>query len=464
MAPGPSSLAAGVAGPDAETVKRIVIMGAGGRDFHDFAMVFRDDPDLEVVAFTAAQIPGIDDRRYPASLAGPRYPDGIPIRPEAELVSLVGSQAVDEVVLAYSDLSHVDVMHKASIAMAAGASFRLIGPRASMLPSRRPVVAVCATRTGAGKSQTSRRVGGLLLDAGLKAALVRHPMPYGDLERMRVQRFASLADIDASHPTIEEREEYEEPVRMGMVMFAGVDYASILERAEEEADVIVWDGGNNDFPFFVPDLLVTVVDPLRAGDEIGYHPGEINLRMADVVVVNKVDSATPSQLHTVERNIELVNPGATVIRATSPVVLEPGPELAGRRVLVVEDGPTLTHGGMGFGAGTVAARAAGALELVDPRPHAVGGIRQVFETYPHLGSVLPAMGYSDEQLADLAATIDATPCDVVVTGTPFDLTRVVTLRRPVRHATYELAEIGTPTLRDVLEPRLAAWRAGVPTP
>ena len=427
-------------------------MGAGGRDFHDFNVVFRHDPSTEVVAFTAAQIPGIAGRTYPASLAGPHYPSGIPIRPEEELVDIVERESVDEVVLAYSDLSHEAVMHKASTALAAGADFRLLGPKATMLRSTKPVVAVCAVRTGCGKSQTSRRIGQILLDHGLAVALVRHPMPYGDLEAMRVQRFASLADIDASHPTVEEREEYEAPVLMGMVMYAGVDYGEILERAQAEADVVVWDGGNNDFPFFAPDLHITVVDPLRPGHELTYHPGETNTRMADVVVVNKLDSADLDAVSRVVANVLTVNPRATIVKANSPVVLEPGPSLVGARVLVVDDGPTITHGGMPFGAGTVAARHAGAGTFVDPRPYAVGSIRETFEQYPAIGAVLPAMGYSDEQLRELEATIDAVDCDVVVTGTPIDLGRLVKVRHPIRHATYELRETGEPTLAQVLEP------------
>jgi predicted GTPase len=439
-------------------MRRVVIMGAGGRDFHDFNVVFRDDPGTTVVAFTAAQIPGIDDRVYPPSLAGPRYPQGIPILPEERLPTLVRDHDVDEVVLAYSDLSHDDVMHKASVAMSAGADFRLIGPRATMLQATKPVVAVCATRTGAGKSQTSRRVGRLLVDAGLGVALVRHPMPYGDLEAMRVQRFATLADIDAANPTIEEREEYEEPVRQGMVMYAGVDYEAILRRAEAEADVIVWDGGNNDFSFFAPDLLITVTDPLRPGDELRYHPGEVNLRMADVIVVNKVDSADLRSVARVVANVAAVNPTAMVIKAASPVTLDPGPSLAGLRVLVVEDGPTLTHGGMPFGAGTVAARYAGAGELMDPRPCAVGSIAETLERYPQIGALVPAMGYGKRQIDELEATIAATPCDVVVTGTPIDLRRIMNIDVPVRHATYELREIGRPTLDDALAPLIARAR------
>jgi len=433
-------------------VRKVVIMGAGGRDFHNFNVVYRDDPTARVLAFTAAQIPGIEKRTYPASLAGPGYPDGIPIRPESELADLVEREGVDEVVLAYSDLSHETVMHKASITLAAGADFRLLGPKATMLASTRPVVAVCAARTGSGKSQTSRRIGQILLDAGLKVALVRHPMPYGDLEAMRVQRFTSLAEIDAGHPTIEEREEYEEPVRMGMIMYAGVDYAEILERAQAEVDVIVWDGGNNDFPFFVPDLHITVVDPLRAGHELAYHPGETNVRMADVVIVNKVDSAHMNDVSRVVANVTAVNPTAQLVWATSPVALAPGPSLAGKRVLVVEDGPTITHGEMPYGAGTVAARQAGASDLVDPRPFAVGSIADTFARYPGIGMVLPAMGYSDEQLAELAATIDATDCDVVVAGTPIDLARLIATRHPIRRATYDLHETGRPTLAGLLQP------------
>jgi predicted GTPase len=441
-------------------MRKVIIMGAGGRDFHNFNVRYCNDLRTEVVAFTAAQIPGIDDRVYPTSLAGARYPLGIPIRPEDELSELIRRHNVDEVVLAYSDLSHEEVMHKASTALAAGASFTLLGPKETMLLSRKPVVAVTAVRTGCGKSQTSRRVGEILLDAGYNVALVRHPMPYGDLEAMRVQRFATLEDIDRSNPTIEEREEYEAPVRMGMVMFAGVDYQAILHQAEEEADVVIWDGGNNDFPFFRPDILITVVDPLRPGHELKYHPGEANLRMADVVVVNKIDAAEADAVGRVIADIEAVNPRAQVIRAASPVVLDHGPSLVGSRVLVIDDGPTLTHGGMPFGAGTVAARQGGALELVDPRPFAVGSIANVLDRYPHVHS-LPAMGYSPDQLAELEATINASECDVVVTGTPIDLGRLIDSKYPIRHARYELREIGSPTLEQVLAP-LGARVAAVP--
>jgi predicted GTPase len=433
-------------------MRRVVVMGAGGRDFHDFNVVFRDDPGTEVVAFTAAQIPGLAGRVYPASLAGARYPRGIPIRDEDELERLIREEWVDEVVLAYSDLSHEDVMHEASRVLAAGADFRLLGPASTMLASTKPVVAVCAVRTGSGKSQTTRRVGQLLVDAGLRVALVRHPMPYGDLEAMRVQRFASLDDIDASNPTIEEREEYEAPVELGMTVYAGVDYAAILQEAQAEADVVVWDGGNNDFPFFRPDLLIVVVDPLRAGHELRYHPGETNLRLADVVVVNKLDSADTASIERVLTGVRALNPDAVVVRAASPVTLEDGPSLHGADVLVVEDGPTITHGGMPFGAGTVAAQRAGARCRVDPRPYAVGSIADVFAEYPHIGPVLPAMGYSPRQLQDLEETINRARCDVVVTGTPIDLGRLLDVRHPIRHATYELEEVGTPTLADVLAP------------
>jgi predicted GTPase len=438
-------------------MKNVLIMGAGGRDFHDFNTVYRNDPDTHVVAFTAAQIPGIADRKYPASLAGPGYPAGIPIADEAQLAELIRSQAVDEVVLAYSDLSHVDVMHKASQVLATGADFTLLGPRQTMLASTKPVIAVVAVRTGCGKSQTSRYVGQILLDAGLRVALVRHPMPYGDLEAMRVQRFATLADIDASDPTVEEREEYEEPVRMGMVMYAGVDYEAILRQAEEEADVIIWDGGNNDFPFYAPDVHITVVDPLRPGHELAYHPGETNLRMADIVVVGKVDSARLDDVATVVENIEQVNPRASIVMAKSPTTLSDGPDLVGKGVLVIEDGPTITHGGMPFGAGTVAARRAGATTFVDPRPFAVGSIVETYRKYPDIGSVLPAMGYGEQQLHDLEATIRATECDVVVIGTPMDLERLISLGHPVRRAGYTYEDVGTPTLRELLSGHIDKW-------
>lgn len=445
-------------------MRNVVIIGAGGRDFHVFATAFRDDESVRVVAFTAAQIPGIAGRTYPASLAGPAYPDGIPILAEDQLERLIAEQDVAEAVLAYSDLAHVDVMHLASRVLAAGADFRLAGPRSTMLRATVPVVAVCAVRTGCGKSQVTRAVGRSLRAAGLRVALIRHPMPYGDLDAMRVQRFATLADIDASEPTVEEREEYEAPVEAGFVMFAGVDYAEIVRRAQAEADVIVWDGGNNDFPFVRPDLMIAVVDPLRPGHEEAYHPGEAVLRMADVVVVNKVDSAEPDDLARVEDAVARLAPDATVVRASSPVTLEASASLTGLSALVVEDGPTLTHGGMPFGAGTVAARAAGVARIVDPRPYAVGSIAATYRTYPGTGPVLPAMGYGPDQLADLAATVRATPADVVVSGTPMDLERLVDLDKPLVRARYELAELGHPTVADVLAPFVEAWRAAGEAP
>ncbi len=425
-------------------------MGAGGRDFHNFNVVYRDDPEVEVVAFTATQIPGIAGRFYPPSLSGPRYPRGIPIVAEEELAPLIGDRLVDEVVFAYSDVSYAHLMHRAAIAEAAGADFTLLGPRSTMLESTKPVIAVCAVRTGSGKSQVSREIGRVLLDAGLRVALLRHPMPYHDLDRIRVQRFATIADIDASDPTIEEREEYERPVEMGLVVFGGVDYAEILARAEREADVIVWDGGNNDLPFLRPDLLLVVVDPLRPGDELCYHPGEVNLRMADVVIVNKVDSATPDQVRRVLEDVTAANEDAPVIETASPVTLAEGPPLAGRAVLVVEDGPTVTHGGMSFGAGTIAARQAAVGTQVDPRPFAVGSIADTYRRYPHIGAVLPAIGYSRRQLRELEETIDATECDAVISGTPIDLGRVVRCRHPIRRATYELRQVSGPTLTQVL--------------
>lgn len=435
-------------------MKKVIIVGAGGRDFHNFNVAFRENEEVEVVAFTAAQIPGIDDRIYPPALAGRLYPNGIRVVPEERLTELINETHADEVIFAYSDVSHEDVMHKASIALAAGADFRLMGPDSTMIRSSKPVVSVCAVRTGCGKSQTTRRVGQVLLDAGLKVALVRHPMPYHDLEAIRVERFASLEDIDRSNPTIEEREEYERPVEMGMIMYAGVDYGAILEQAQEEADVVIWDGGNNDFSFYTPDLSIVVVDPLRAGHALRYHPGEANLRMADVVVINKIDSATSEQLDLTQRDIDELAPLATVVRAESPVVVDDGPSLEGKRVLVIDDGPTITHGGMPYGAGLVAAWHAGATPI-DPRPYAVGSIAKTFEKFPHITEVLPAMGYGDEQLRELEETIDAADCDAVIAGTPFEIGRVITSRHPIRHVTYSLAEIGTPDMSEVLEPVLA---------
>jgi predicted GTPase len=441
------------------TRKRTLILGAGGRDFHDFNVVFRDDPNVEIVAITAAQIPNIDQRTYPSALSGPNHPNGIPIRPQDELEQLIAEHEVEEVVVSYSDLAHDDVMHLVSRVLATGADVRFLGPARTMLTSQTPVIAVVASRTGVGKSQTSRHLGRLLTEAGLRVALVRHPMPYGDLEPMRVQRFATLAEIDAANPTIEEREEYEEPVRRGLVIYAGVDYAAILEQAGDEADVIIWDGGNNDLSFFRPELTICLLDALRPGHELAYHPGEVNLRMADIVVINKVDSAEANAIDTIRANVALVNPNATIVHARSPVTLDPGPDLVGARVLVVEDGPTVTHGGMPFGAGVVAAKAAGASELIDPRPWAVGQIAETFRRYPEIGALLPAMGYGDQQLADLQATMHAVLCDVVVTGTPIDLAHVVDPGHPIRHARYEYADAGTPTLAEALAPLIATLTA-----
>jgi predicted GTPase len=432
--------------------KRVVIMGAAGRDFHDFNVVFREDPGHEVVAFTAAQIPNIEDRRYPPALAGPRYPNGVPIHPEAELPRLIRELEVDEVVLAYSDLSHETVMHKASLVLAAGADFRLIGPRASMLRAKVPVVSVCAVRTGSGKSQTTRRVMRLLRARGKRVVAIRHPMPYGDLTRQRVQRFAALEDLDRQECTIEEREEYEPHIAAGCVVFAGVDYGAILAEAEKEADVIVWDGGNNDLPFYLPDLEIVVADPHRAGHERAYHPGETNLRRAHVIVINKMDTAPPGSVEIVKASIRELNPGAMVIEADSPLTVPGAEAIRGRRVLAVEDGPTLTHGEMKYGAGVLAARKHGASELVDPRAFAVGSIAETFAAYPGTGPLLPAMGYGEEQVKDLEATIARTPADLVLIATPIDLRRVIRLDKPSLRVGYELQERGKPDLDDALRP------------
>ncbi len=434
--------------------RRVLIMGAAGRDFHNFNVVYRDDPEVEVVAFTATQIPFIQDRVYPAELAGPRYPRGIRIHDEAELTRLIRELRVDEVVFAYSDVSHEHVMHKASEALAAGASFVLLGPDATMLGARVPVVAVCAVRTGAGKSQTTRAVAATLREAGRRVVAVRHPMPYGDIALQRVQRFASLADLDRHRVTIEEREEYEPHLAAGTVVYAGVDYGEILEAAQAECDVLLWDGGNNDLPFYRPDVHVVVADPLRAGHETRYHPGEANLRMADAVVINKVDSAAPEQVAALEATIAEVNPTAVVLRANSRVTVDDPGAIAGRRVLVVEDGPTLTHGDMKFGAGVVAARRHGAAEVVDPRPFAVGTILEIYERYD-VGPVLPAMGYSEQQLEEMEKTIEAADADLVVVASPIDLRRVIDLSKPAVRVRYELEVLeGSPSLRDVLAPVL----------
>jgi predicted GTPase len=439
--------------PPEGTRRRILIMGAAGRDFHNFNTVYRDDPAVHVVAFTATQIPYISGRRYPASLAGPMYPKGIPIVDESELPDLAREEHVDEIVFAYSDVTHEHVMHWASIALATGADFRLLGPRATQLEPLVPVVAVCAVRTGAGKSQTTRRVLQVLREVDKRAVAVRHPMPYGDLDAQRCQRFAELDDLDNAHVSIEEREEYEPLIRAGHVVYAGVDYGEILAKAEPEADVIVWDGGNNDLPFFMPTVHIVVADPLRAGHERRYHPGEANVRMADAIVINKIDSATPEQVAEVEASVRDLNPRAQIVKARSPITVEEGvAALKGKRVLVVEDGPTLTHGDMKYGAGVLAAKQAGVAEIVDPRPFAVGSIRETFEKYPNVGELLPAMGYNDIQRAELAKTINASGVDAVLIATPIDLRNVIEIEVPAYRVTYELEEVGSPTIADVLKP------------
>jgi predicted GTPase len=430
---------------------KILVMGAAGRDFHNFNVVFRADPTYEVVAFTAAQIPNIEGRRYPSQLAGEFYPQGIPIRSEDELEYLISNEEIAQVVFSYSDISHVEVMHKASRVIACGADFRLLGSRSTMLPSTKPVVSICAVRTGAGKSPVARKIAGLLKAAGLQVAVVRHPMPYGDLAKQVVQRFATLEDISAANCTIEEREEYEPHIQQGNVVYAGVDYRQILKCAEGEADVIVWDGGNNDLPFFQPDLEIVLVDPHRAGDEEAYFPGEINLLRADVLVLTKLDSAPKENVAAVRTRIAAINASAQVIDSNMPIKVEAPEKIRGARVLVVEDGPTLTHGDMSFGAGVMAAKQYGAAELVDPRPFAVGSIKQVFATYPHIGALLPAMGYGPQQIHELAETINRVDCDLVLIATPVDLVRVIPIRQATCRVTYEFQEIGRPNLQDVLQ-------------
>ena len=429
---------------------KVLIFGAAGRDFHNFNTVFRSDDRYEVVGFTAAQIPDIAGRRYPAKLAGPHYPAGIPIFDEADAASLIAEHGVQQAVFAYSDVSHLQVMHLASVALAAGADFRLIGPDASMLGARKPVVSVSAVRTGSGKSQTTRAVCRVLQKAGLRLVVVRHPMPYGDLVAQEAQRFATVDDLSAQRCTIEEREEFEPHLTAGTVVFAGVDYEMILRRAEEEADIIVWDGGNNDFPFFRSDCEIVVVDPHRPGHETTYHPGETNLRRAGVLVINKIDTAAPESVAALRRSIRAVNPKALVIDGASPIYVDDYAAIAGKRVLVVEDGPTLTHGDMAYGAGIVAAQRFGAAEIVDPRPYAVGTIAEAYRKYPQVGALLPAMGYSDQQRLELETTIRNTPCDLVLIATPIDLRRVISLDIPALRVRYELQEIGAPTLEDAL--------------
>jgi predicted GTPase len=431
--------------------KRVIIMGAAGRDFHNFNVYFRDNDAYEVVAFTATQIPGIEGRMYPPELAGKNYPNGIPIHPEEDLERLIRDYDVDEVVFAYSDVSHEYVMHKASIALANGADFKLMGPKTTMLKAKVPVVSVGAVRTGCGKSQTSRLIAKILKSKGLNVVVVRHPMPYGDLRKQVCQRFATPEDLDRHNCTIEEREEYEPHLENGVIVYAGVDYEKILREAEKEADIIVWDGGNNDVPFYKPDLHIVVADPHRAGHEITYHPGETNLRMADIVIINKVDTADPENVNRVKENVRKVNPKALILEAASPITADKPELIKGKRVLVIEDGPTLTHGEMPYGAATLLAKQLGASELVDPRPYAVGSIKEAYEQYPHLGAVLPALGYGDKQIAELNETIDRTPCDVVVVGTPVDLRRLLTINKPTVRVKYELHVLGPLSLEHVLE-------------
>jgi predicted GTPase len=445
---------------------RTLIMGAAGRDFHNFNVFFRDNPHYVVVAFTATQIPNIEGRTYPPVLAGPAYPAGIPIYPEANLGRLIRDQLVEQVVFAYSDLSHEDVMHRASIVLAAGADFCLMGPRHTQLRSIKPVVSVCAVRTGAGKSQTSRRVARCLRQLGYRVVAVRHPMPYGDLARQAVQRFAAFDDLDRHECTIEEREEYEPLLEDGGIVYAGVDYQRILRQAEQETDVILWDGGNNDLPFYVSDLHIVVADPHRPGHEKAYYPGEVNARLADVFVINKVDTAAAENVIAVRENLCALNPDAVIIEAASPIRTADPQAAFGKRVLVVEDGPTLTHGGMAYGAGWLAARRASAAVIVDPRPYAVGSIRETYRQFPGIGPVLPAMGYGGQMILELEQTINNTESDLVIVGTPIDLGRFLNINKPMQRARYELQEIGQPTLDEVLKARLgtAAARRALPAP
>jgi len=429
---------------------RTLIMGAAGRDFHNFNVYFRDRPDYEIVAFTATQIPNIEGRRYPAALSGELYPDGIPIHAEQELVQLIKEEVIEQVVFAYSDVSHNYVMHKASTVLAAGADFRMMGLNSTQLKSSKPVISICAVRTGSGKSQTTRQVTHVLKKLGYKVAAIRHPMPYGDLEKQAVQRFADYDDLEKHNCTIEEREEYEPHLANGIIVFSGVDYEAILRKAEKEVDVVVWDGGNNDLPFYQPDMSIVVADPHRPGHEMSYHPGEANVRAADVFVINKVDTAKSDDVIAVRDNLHRMNPTAPIIEAASPLFVDNPAAIRGKRVLVVEDGPTLTHGEMAFGAGWVAARRFGG-KIVDPRPFAVGSIKETYQNYPTTGEVLPAMGYGKKQMAELMETINQSDVDLVVIGTPIDLDRLLDLNKPVQRVRYELQEIGQPTLLGLIE-------------
>jgi predicted GTPase len=430
---------------------RVLIMGAAGRDFHNFNVYFRNNADYEVVAFTATQIPNIEGRLYPAELAGPLYPKGIKIYPESDLVKLIHEMKVDQVIFAYSDSPHAYVMHKASTVLAAGADFRLMGTNTTQVKSIKPVVSVCAVRTGSGKSQTTRRVSQILRQMGYKVAAIRHPMPYGDLVKQAVQRFETYKDLDKHECTIEEREEYEPHLDNGVIVYAGVDYEAILRQAEKEVDIVLWDGGNNDLPFYVPDLQIVVADPHRPGHESSYHPGEANVRAADVFVINKVDTADPNAVIQVRENLHSMNPNAIVIEGASPLFVDDPEAIRGKRVLVVEDGPTLTHGEMAYGAGWVAARRYGAAEIIDPRPYAVGSILETYKKYPTTGNVLPAMGYGEKQVRELEKTIKDADVDLVIIGTPIDLTRVMKIEKPSQRVRYELQEIGKPTLEDILK-------------
>lgn len=432
-------------------MKNVIIMGAAGRDFHNFNVFFRDNKQYRVMAFTATQIPDIEDRKYPAELAGELYPRGIPIYPEKDLPHLIKKLDVSEVFFSYSDVPHEAVMNKGSEAMAAGASFTLLGPKETMLQSQRPVVSVCAVRTGCGKSQTSRKIALLLKEKGKKVVVIRHPMPYGDLIKQKIQRFSSYEDMKKHECTIEEMEEYEPHIKNGVVVYAGVDYQAILEEAEKEADVILWDGGNNDIPFYHPNLEIVVADPHRPGHELKYYPGETNFRRAQVLVINKMDTAEKEKVNQVLDNIQKVNPQATVIRANSAISVSDGEKIKGKKVLVIEDGPTLTHGEMAYGAGIVAAQKYGAAQIVDPRPYAAGSIKETFQKYTHLDRVLPAMGYGKEQMEELAQTIDDTDCDLVVSATPIDINRIIQTNKNILRVFYELEEIGSPDLKEVLK-------------
>ncbi|MEN6363545.1 MAG: cyclic 2,3-diphosphoglycerate synthase [Rectinema sp.] len=438
--------------------RKVIIIGAAGRDFHNFNTRYRNDASVEVLAFTAAQIPDIYGRKYPAALAGAMYPQGIPIFAESELPRLIKELGIDECVFSYSDVPYQHVMSLSALVNAAGASFTLLGPKDTQVRSTKPVIAVCAVRTGSGKSQTSRKIAQMLMARGLKVVAIRHPMPYGDLEAQKVQRFATVADLARHKCTIEEMEEYEPHIVRGNVIYAGVDYEAILREAEKEADVILWDGGNNDFCFYKPDLMITVADPLRPGNEVSFYPGEASLRMADVVVINKIDTASPEAIQTVRENIARVNPNAVVVDAASPITVDKPELIKGKRVLCVEDGPTLTHGMMKIGAGVVAARKFGAAELVDPRPFVVGKLAETFRIYPNIGTLLPAMGYGDEQVRDLEATIEACDCDSVLIATPIDLNRIIKIRKPTVKVGYDLQEIGKPDLTQVLDDFCAKFK------